>query len=119
MNTRTATSPPSATVTPELPLSRLNLMRVVLDGPRRPRDQPRPRWRGAAGGLLHPRSQPLPLVRRQQRVPLPLRPTFAIDLAPFPVDRERSIDEMENSTLPQANQAGLLDLESPAARYNL
>jgi hypothetical protein len=40
--------------------------------------------------------------------PLPLRPTFAIDLAPFPADRQKSSDETENSTLPQANQAGLL-----------
>ena len=40
--------------------------------------------------------------------PLPLRPTFAIDLAPFPIDHSRSSDEKDNSTLPQANQAGWL-----------
>ena len=40
--------------------------------------------------------------------PLPLRPTFAIDLAAFPSDREKSPDESENSTLPQINREGML-----------
>lgn len=40
--------------------------------------------------------------------PLPLRPTFAIDLSSFPADRQKSHDESENSTLPQINRAGLL-----------
>ncbi len=40
-------------------------------------------------------------------VPLPRRPTFAIDLSAFPADREKSDDESENSTLPQINLAGL------------
>jgi hypothetical protein len=40
--------------------------------------------------------------------PLPLRPTFAIDLASFPRDRQKSRDESENSSLPQLNRMGLL-----------
>ena len=40
--------------------------------------------------------------------PLPTRPTFAIDLAPFPPDREKSVDQAENSYLRTSNNAGLL-----------
>lgn len=38
--------------------------------------------------------------------PLPLRPTFAIDLAPFPAGRKRSGNEADNSYLPTVNQGG-------------
>jgi hypothetical protein len=40
--------------------------------------------------------------------PLPRRPTFAIDLAPFPPGHAKSRDESENSSLPLLNQAGAL-----------
>ncbi|MGM0384459.1 MAG: hypothetical protein ACQERF_00555 [Actinomycetota bacterium] len=40
--------------------------------------------------------------------PLPSRPTFAIDLASFPVGRSKDADECRNSTLPTSNAAGLL-----------
>ena len=39
---------------------------------------------------------------------LPRRPTFAIDLAPYPPGRTRSADETENSALPEVNQGGVL-----------
>lgn len=39
--------------------------------------------------------------------PLPTRPTFAVDLAGFPPDRQKSPDESENCYLPVANKAGL------------
>ncbi|MGH8827353.1 MAG: hypothetical protein ACRDVZ_07075, partial [Jiangellaceae bacterium] len=39
--------------------------------------------------------------------PLPTRPTFAIDLAPFPPDVAKSPIEAENSRLPEVNQGGL------------
>ncbi|MFC6155641.1 patatin-like phospholipase family protein [Kribbella jiaozuonensis] len=38
--------------------------------------------------------------------PLPTRPTFAIDLAPFPDGVDKDDDESKNSGLPGANQAG-------------
>ncbi|MGX9791581.1 hypothetical protein [Mycobacterium sp. MMS18-G62] len=40
--------------------------------------------------------------------PLPTRPTFAVDLAPFPPDRVESANEDENSYLPTTNAAGQL-----------
>ncbi len=40
--------------------------------------------------------------------PLPRRPTFAIDLAPFPPGRMKSDDESQNSRLPTVNQGGFL-----------
>jgi hypothetical protein len=40
--------------------------------------------------------------------PLPTRPTFAIDLARFSEDHPQSIDERQNSYLPEVNQGGLL-----------
>jgi hypothetical protein len=40
--------------------------------------------------------------------PLPTRPTFAVDLAPFPPNRVKSSDESENSYLPTTNVAGQL-----------
>jgi predicted acylesterase/phospholipase RssA len=40
--------------------------------------------------------------------PLPLRPTFAIDLAPFPAGQAKSECEADNTSLPVVNQAGLL-----------
>ncbi|WP_193312809.1 patatin-like phospholipase family protein [Georgenia subflava] len=40
--------------------------------------------------------------------PLPTRPTFAVDLAPFPAGRTKSADERENSYLPTTNLGGLL-----------
>lgn len=40
--------------------------------------------------------------------PLPTRPTFAVDLAPFPQGRTKSGDESENSYLPTTNAAGQL-----------
>jgi hypothetical protein len=39
--------------------------------------------------------------------PLPARPTFAIDLAPFGPGRQRSDDERENLYFPTVNQGGL------------
>jgi len=39
--------------------------------------------------------------------PLPNRPTFAIDLAPFGDERPRDADERKNSYLPVVNQGGL------------
>ena len=39
--------------------------------------------------------------------PLPTRPTFAIDLAPFARGRNRSTDERENIYFPTVNQGGL------------
>ena len=39
---------------------------------------------------------------------LPRRPTFAIDLADFPVDRTKASDEGDNSYLPTSNADGLL-----------
>ena len=39
--------------------------------------------------------------------PLPTRPTFAIDLAPFPRGRKRSTDERENLYFPAVNSGGL------------
>ena len=39
---------------------------------------------------------------------LPRRPTFAIDLAAFPRDQDKSPDEVDNSYLPVTNDAGLL-----------
>jgi len=39
--------------------------------------------------------------------PLPTRPTFAVDLAPFPVGQTKSDDELLNSYLPDVNQGGL------------
>jgi hypothetical protein len=38
---------------------------------------------------------------------LPVRPTFAIDLAPFSSDRTKSADEAENSFMPGRNSSGL------------
>jgi predicted acylesterase/phospholipase RssA len=40
--------------------------------------------------------------------PLPTRPTFAVDLAPFPPNRTKNTDEAENSYLPTTNAAGQL-----------
>lgn len=40
--------------------------------------------------------------------PLPVRPTFAIDLQPFPAGQDRSGCEADNTSLPEVNQAGLL-----------
>ncbi|MDT7630120.1 MAG: hypothetical protein QOI50_2050 [Pseudonocardiales bacterium] len=40
--------------------------------------------------------------------PLPVRPTFAIDLAPFPAGQAKSECEADNTSLPMVNQAGLL-----------
>ncbi len=40
--------------------------------------------------------------------PLPTRPTFAVDLEPFPPDRTKSPNEGENCYLPMANNAGQL-----------
>ena len=40
--------------------------------------------------------------------PLPTRPTFAVDLEPFPPDRTKSSNEAENCYLPIANNAGQL-----------
>ena len=40
--------------------------------------------------------------------PLPTRPTFAVDLAPFPPSRAENDDESENSYLPTTNAAGQL-----------
>jgi hypothetical protein len=40
--------------------------------------------------------------------PLPTRPTFAVDLEPFPPDRTKSRNEAENCYLPMANNAGQL-----------
>jgi len=40
--------------------------------------------------------------------PLPVRPTFAIDLQPFPADQARAASEADNTSLPEVNQAGLL-----------
>ena len=40
--------------------------------------------------------------------PLPVRPTFAIDLQPFPADQARSACEADNTSLPEVNQAGRL-----------
>jgi predicted acylesterase/phospholipase RssA len=39
--------------------------------------------------------------------PLPTRPTFAVDLAPFPVGRDKARDQLKNSHLPEVNQGGL------------
>jgi predicted acylesterase/phospholipase RssA len=39
--------------------------------------------------------------------PLPMRPTFAVDLAPFPQDHRKSDHEPDNSHLPTVNQGGL------------
>ncbi|MGY1618489.1 hypothetical protein ACI797_17270 [Geodermatophilus sp. SYSU D00691] len=39
--------------------------------------------------------------------PLPTRPTFAIDLAPFPPERAKSPHESDNSYLPGVNQGGI------------
>ena len=39
--------------------------------------------------------------------PLPTRPTFAIDLAPFPPGVDKDTDETKNSRLPDVNQGGL------------
>jgi hypothetical protein len=39
--------------------------------------------------------------------PLPTRPTFAVDLAPFPPDHPKSTSEAENSYLPAVNQGGV------------
>ena len=39
--------------------------------------------------------------------PLPTRPTFAIDLAPFPPGVDKDADETKNSRLPDVNQGGL------------
>ncbi len=39
--------------------------------------------------------------------PLPTRPTFAVDLAPFPPDLHKDADEAENTYLPIVNQGGL------------
>ena len=43
---------------------------------------------------------------------LPRRPTFAIDLAEFPVDRAKAPDEIDNSYLPTLNTEGLLRRQS-------
>ncbi|MEO7352123.1 MAG: hypothetical protein ABIW17_09510, partial [Marmoricola sp.] len=43
---------------------------------------------------------------------LPRRPTFAIDLASFPRDRDKETSELENSYLPVTNNAGLLRRQS-------
>ncbi len=43
---------------------------------------------------------------------LPRRPTFAIDLASFPRDRDKASSEFENSYLPVTNSAGLLRRQS-------
>lgn len=43
---------------------------------------------------------------------LPRRPTFAIDLAGFPNDRDKDGNELENSYLPVSNSAGLLRRQS-------
>ncbi len=39
--------------------------------------------------------------------PLPTRPTFAVDLAPFADGRAKSADEAENSFLPSRNSSGM------------
>ncbi|WP_066912081.1 patatin-like phospholipase family protein [Millisia brevis] len=39
--------------------------------------------------------------------PLPTRPTFAVNLAPFPPDRAKSADEADNCYLPIENSEGL------------
>jgi hypothetical protein len=39
--------------------------------------------------------------------PLPTRPTFAVDLAPFAAGRAKSTDEAENSFLPSHNNSGM------------
>jgi predicted acylesterase/phospholipase RssA len=43
---------------------------------------------------------------------LPRRPTFAIDLASFPRDRDKEPSELDNSYLPVTNNAGLLRRQS-------
>ncbi|HEX4253147.1 MAG TPA: hypothetical protein VH008_35120 [Pseudonocardia sp.] len=40
--------------------------------------------------------------------PLPVRPTFAIDLQPFPAGQARAAAEADNTSLPEVNQAGRL-----------
>ena len=50
---------------------------------------------------------------------LPRRPTFAIDLAEFPVDRAKQADERDNSYLPVTNSAGLLRVQTVWPRSGL
>jgi predicted acylesterase/phospholipase RssA len=51
--------------------------------------------------------------------PLPTRPTFAVDLAPFPPDRAESDVESENTYLPTANAAGQWRTWSPIPKSGL